>query len=251
VVETHYRADYERVFGPVPDLTFVPPVAGPVDDPLARQAWDSLTDAQRDAVTGVFVDIGKAIAAYERQIEHERSRFDAYVDGLAATGRAPSGVLSADEVAGLRLFMGKANCTQCHNGPLLTNGDFHNTGVAPRPAHAPDLGRLAGVAGVLGDEFNCRSRWSDAGSEHCVELEYLDTDSPRLAGAQKVPSLRDVARRAPYMHAGQIATLAEVLEHYNRAPAAVVGTSELVPLGLTPTELQQLAAFLMSLDGGD
>jgi cytochrome c peroxidase len=251
VVETHYRADYERVFGPLPDLTLVPHVAGPVDDPLASRAWKGLTEAQRDAVTGVFVNIGKAIATYERQIEHERSRFDDYVDGLAATGRAPSGVLSPDEVAGLRLFVGKANCTQCHNGPLLTNADFHNTGVAPRLAQAPDLGRLAGVAAVLGDEFNCRSRWSDAGPEQCVELEYLDTDSPRLAGAQKVPSLRDVARRAPYMHAGQIATLAEVLEHDNRAPAAVVGTSELVPLGLTPTELQQLAAFLMSLDGGD
>jgi cytochrome c peroxidase len=112
--------------------------------------------------------------------------------------------------------MGKANCTQCHNGPLLTNNDFHNTGVSPRAAASLDSGRLAGVIDVLHDEFNCRSRWSDASPEHCVELEVVVTDSATLNGAFKTPSLRDVAKRAPYMHAGQLGTLAAVLEHYNR-----------------------------------
>ena len=68
--------------------------------------------------------------------------------------------------------------------------------------------------------------------------------------AFKVPSLRNVADRPPYMHAGQKATLAEVLAHYNAAPAAPSGHSELKPLGLAPSELRQLEAFLRALSGG-
>ena len=65
--------------------------------------------------------------------------------------------------------------------------------------------------------------------------------------AFKVPSLRNVARRAPYMHAGQLASLSEVLVHYNVAPAAPTGHSELKPLGLTARERAQLEAFLRAL----
>jgi cytochrome c peroxidase len=247
VVAAHYRTEYERIFGPLPDLADIPHTAGPVADADARRAWDELSGEQRDSVTGVFVNIGKAIAAYERTIELRPSRFDRYVDALYATGRAPKNVLSADEIAGLRLFLGKANCTRCHNGPLLTNNDFHNTGVAQLAYSPPDSGRSKGVMDVLQDEFNCRSRWSDAAADQCVELEFLVTDSSTLEGAFKVPSLRNVANRAPYMHAGQLATLADVLQHYNRALPGGVGTSELEELELSPYELRQLEAFLHSL----
>jgi cytochrome c peroxidase len=249
VVADHYAAEYERVFGALPDLSRVPREAGPVENANAREAWARLSETQRDAVTGVFVNIGKAIAAYERTIEPQRSRFDEYADALRATSRAPSNVLSSEEVAGLRLFVGEANCTRCHNGPLLTNNDFHNTGVPARTGTQPDVGRLAGAADVLRDEFNCRSRWSDAGTAQCAELEFLVTDAESLAGAFKAPSLRNVAARAPYMHAGQIATLGEVLDHYNRAPAALVGQSELEPLGLSAAQLRQIEAFLRALAG--
>ncbi|HEX7235703.1 MAG TPA: cytochrome c peroxidase [Gammaproteobacteria bacterium] len=248
VVAADYRADYERIFGPLPDLADVPRVAGPAADANARRAWESLSAQQRDSVTGVFVNIGKSIAAYERTIELRSSRFDRYVDGLNATGRPPKDVLSAEEIAGLRLFIGKANCTRCHNGPLLTNNDFHNTGV-PQLASSPrDSGRSKGVMDVLQDEFNCRSRWSDAAADQCAELEFLVTDASALEGAFKVPSLRNVANRAPYMHAGQLATLPEVLQHYNRALPSAVGTSELEELELTTGELRQLEAFLHSLN---
>jgi cytochrome c peroxidase len=244
---THYRTDYERIFGALPDLADVPRLAGPVADVDARRAWNALSDRQRDSVTGVFVNIGKAIAAYERTIQHRPSRFDRYVDALDATGQPPTNVLSADEIAGLRLFIGKANCTRCHNGPLLTNNDFHNTGVSQVASSPADFGRLVGVKNVLQDEFNCRSRWSDAAADQCVELEFLVTDASALEGAFKVPSLRDVANRAPYMHAGQLQTLSEVLQHYNRALQSSVGTSELDALTLTSDELRQVEAFLHSL----
>jgi cytochrome c peroxidase len=247
LVAANYRTDYERIFGPLPDLADIPRVAGPVADANAWRAWNGLSDKQRDSITGVFVNIGKAIAAYERTIEQRPSRFDRYVDALYSTGRPPKNVLSTEEIAGLRLFLGKANCTRCHNGPLLTNNDFHNTGVPQLAYSARDSGRLEGVIGVLQDEFNCRSRWSDAQADQCVELEFLVTDSSALEGAFKVPSLRDVANRAPYMHAGQLETLAEVLQHYNRALPSDVGTSELDALRLTSDELRQVEAFLHSL----
>ena len=250
VIARHYRNDYERLFGELPDLTGVPAEAGPVDDPAARAAWNAMSDATRDAVTRVFVNIGKAIAAFERRIEYRPSRFDRYVDALVATGRAPEGVLSRDEVEGLRLFIGKASCTNCHNGPLLTNNEFHNTGVAARPGLPADSGRLAGAEAVLGDEFNCRSRWSDDTSA-CAELEFLVSGDHVLDRAFKVPSLRNVAERAPYMHAGQIETLAEVIAHYERAPRAPSGHTELKPLRLTAAEKIRIEAFLRSLSEED
>jgi len=225
VVDRHYAREYEQIFGALPDLS----------------------RAQRDEVTRVFVNIGKAIAAYERRIEFGPSRFDMYVDALTS-GQSGQSILTEEEVAGLRLFVGKANCTQCHSGPLLTSNEFHNTGVAPRPGLAIDHGRLAGATAVLSDEFNCRSPWSDA-PDRCSELDFIVTREHTLDRAYKVPSLRNVAERAPYMDAGQLGTLAEVLDHYNRAPAASTGHSELRPLRLKPVELRQLEAFLRTLSG--
>ena len=225
VIAAHYRSEYEAIFGAMPSLS------------------------TRDESTSVFVNVGKAIAAFERTIEYRPSRFDRYVDALQDTGRAPQGVLSAEEVAGLRLFIGKANCANCHNGPLLTNNEFHNTGVPARPGLPVDKGRLAGADAVLADEFNCRSRWSDSRSK-CAELEFLVTADHVLERAFKVPSLRNVAERAPYMHAGQFGTLAEVVDHYTRAPKATAGHTELEPLRLSAQERRQIEAFLRSLSGG-
>ena len=250
VIARHYRQDYERLFGALPDMRGVPQSAGPLGDARALAAWNGMSRGDRDAVTAVFVNVGKAIAAYERRIGYGASRFDRFVAAWKRDGKAPAGVLQADELAGLALFVGKANCTQCHNGPLLTNNEFHNTGVPARAGLPDDRGRRPAVAAVQSDEFNCRSRWSDARPGECAELEFLAPASASLERAFKVPSLRNVAERAPYMHAGQIATLADVLRHYNRAPAAPAGRTELKPLGLDAAELRQLEAFLRTLSGG-
>jgi len=247
LVAGHYRADYEAVFGLLPNVSALPASAGPAGTTAERAAWAALDDEQRDAVTRVFVNVGKAIAAYERRITLRPSRFDRYVAAIT-TGHSGHGILTDHEEAGLRLFIGKANCTQCHNGPLLTNNEFHNTGVAPRPRLTVDSGRLAGAAAVLRDEFNCRSEWSDS-RDGCSELEFLVADGHALDRAYKVPSLRNVAERAPYMDAGQLASLADVLDHYNRAPAAASGHTELRPLRLTAGEMRQLEAFLRTLSG--
>lgn len=245
VVEGAYRTEYERRFGPLPDLSAIPAAAGPSGNASEQAAWRALNDTQRDAVTGVFVNVGKAIAAYERRIEFGRARFDRYVEAITS-GRRGDNIMSRDEIAGLKLFIGKANCTQCHNGPLFTNNEFHNTGVPKRAELPADEGRRAGASMVLKDEFNCRSKWSDARAS-CAELEYLSADDRTLSGAYKVPSLRNVAERGPYMDAGQLPTLRAVLDHYNRAPESGHHHSELKPLRLNATELRQLEAFLGTL----
>ena len=110
-------------------------------------------------------------------------------------------------------------------------------------------GRRAGVAKVVADEFNCLGRFSDAAPEQCGELRFLAADGPALDGAFKTPSLRNVALRPPYMHAGQIATVTDVVRHYRTAPAAKVGKSELEPVKLSEQEVQDIVAFLETLSG--
>lgn len=248
LVEQLYQADYEAIFGPLPDLSSLPLHAGPVADPAARAAWEAMSREQQAQVTQLFANLGKAIAAYERTILPTASRFDRYVEAaLAGDNETMAATLTPDEVAGLRLFTGKANCTQCHNGPLFTDNHFHNTGV-PAAADLPeDSGRASGAPLVLADEFNCLSPYSDAEPDECSELRFMVAEGHELERQFKAPSLRNVAERAPYMHAGQFATLEEVLLHYNSAPAAPAGHSEVEPLHLNSTELGQLAAFLRSL----
>jgi cytochrome c peroxidase len=249
LVARHYRTDYEQIFGALPELDGIPEKAGPVEDPAARAAWERLAEDTRTDINRVYANIGKAIAAYERRIQFGSSRFDAYAAALVRRGSAPADILTSDEVAGLRLFIGKAECTNCHNGPLLTDNHFHNTGVPPVPGLPDDLGRASGAQQVRDDEFNCRGPYSDADPAECRELEFLAADGHELIRAFKTPTLRNVAERPPYMHAGQIATLGEVLRHYDRAPEASIGHSELRRLRLTGRELRQLEAFLRALSG--
>ena len=80
-------------------------------------------------------------------------------------------------------------------------------------------------------------------------MTFAVTEGEELVRAYKTPSLRNVAERAPFMHAGQFSTLGDVLRHYDAAPAAPFGHSELKPLRLSPVELRQLEAFLRTLSG--
>lgn len=248
-VAATYRREYERLFGRLPDLNRLPAHAGPNGDSPTRAAWGALHASRRDDITRVYANLGKAIAAFERRITFTPTRFDRYV-GAELSGRAHTSIdtLSPDEEAGLRLFIGKANCTTCHNGARLTDDHFHNTGVPVSPlVAAVDSGRTTGVQQVVAGEFNCLSRYSDAKPEDCSELRFAVTESDELVRAFKTPSLRNVAARAPFMHAGQLKTLRDVIEHYDRAPRAPFGKSELKRLKLSAAERRQIEAFLQTL----
>jgi len=257
-----YRKDYEAVFGPMPHLEGLPRDAGPNGSAAEKAAWAAMDARQREDVSRVFANMGKAIAAYEKSLRHDPSRVDRYVDAVTS-GRASRQVsLQPEEIRGLRLFIGKGQCVTCHNGPLLTDQQFHNTGVPPRDVARPDRGRADATAKVRNDEFNCLGRFSDAKPGQCQELRFMVSDDSAMEGAFKTPGLRGVAQRAPYMHAGQIATLEQVVRHYVAAPHAVVGHSELThrhaggnapkhveraPIELTEAEVADLVKFLGAL----
>lgn len=259
LIQSHYKLEYEALFGPMPRFGDAPQDAGPQGSAAERAAWDALPRERRDEISRVFANMGKAIAAYEKTLAYGEARFDKYANAVAA--RDPSGqrVLTSQELNGLRLFIGKAQCVTCHNGPMFTDQAFHNTGVPQRDANKPDRGRAAALLKVKQDEFNCLGPFSDAKAEACQELAFMTTDGAGLEAAFKTPSLRNAALRPPYMHAGQFSSLDEVLMHYVRAPAATVGHSELAhgkpghterkPIQLSAQEISDLALFLGTLSG--
>lgn len=221
---SRYRNAYQDLFGSPPDL-------------LVQQEVDR-----------AFANVGKAIAAYERLLMPGESRFDRYVGHIIDGGdHLDQDYLSKEEIRGLRLFIGDARCTECHNGPLLTNNEFHNTGLLSAPGDKPDRGRIDGVREVMADPFNCLGAFSDDPNRACPELRYARTGVD-LIGATRTPSLRNLNNTAPFQRKGQIETLAEVLEHYNRAPLAMIGHNEAEELNLRDWELRALEAFLSTLD---
>nr|WP_283254338.1 cytochrome c peroxidase [Ramlibacter paludis] len=259
LVEAHYRDAYRQVFGTLPALGALPRDASPNGTPAERAAWAALPESSRDAVNRVFANMGKAIAAYEARVSYGESRFDRYARATVAGDARGQEALSAQEVRGLRLFLGAGQCVTCHNGPQLSDHAFHNTGVPPiDPAH-PDRGRADGLRKLVKDEFNCLGRYSDAKPEQCGELQFLSAEDASQLAAFRTPSLRNVAERAPYMHAGQFKNLQQVVQHYASAPKAVLGHSELAQAGekhadrqvirLSATDVQDLAAFLGALSG--
>lgn len=247
-IAANFRDRYERIFGPLPDLSGVPENAGPLGSEAEKTAWNAMSDAQREAVDRVFSNIGKMIAAFERSIVPEETRFDRFAAALAA-GKQPEGdaAFSSEEMLGLKLFIGKANCINCHNGARFTDNHFHNTGVPVVAGLPEDLGRETAVKDVAADPFNCLGKFSDAGENACGELRFMVTAGEALTRAYKAPSLRGAAGRPPYMHAGQIETLEAVLDHYATAPIAPSGTSEVHPVTLSEREREALIAFLKTL----
>ena len=283
------RGRYEALFGPLPPLEDgerFPAVARPVPaDDRAHQladeharagaagsehhthlfgsgfrhphqrAWDGMAEADQDAITEVFVNVGKALAAFQRGIESRDAPFDRFVDGLRTEDPSELDALGPAARRGFELFIGEARCISCHGGPLFTDLEFHDTGV-PEVEGAPvdDPGRSRGLEALAASEFGVRSRWSDDPEGPAgVKVDYLPTASHgHGAGEFKTPSLRGVASTPPYMHNGAFRTLEEVVAFYvTREGARATGTTEriLEPLDLTPEDQADLVAFLRSLTG--
>ena len=250
LIVEHYQAEYEKLFGPLPELTEAncPPEATPViDDPAARKLWGTMKPADQDAANRVFSNIGKAIAAYEQLILPTPSRFDQYVEGLIqGDPEKIQNILSPEEIEGMRLFIGTGNCTKCHSGPLFADDKFHNLQIPKRIEIPYDRGRADGIEKVLADKFNCLGTYSDAESEECVALNTMDSDTEKYRGAFKTPILRNVAERAPYMHAGQFKTIAKVMAFY-QYPFDFNLMSEFGHSTLSDKELEHIEAFLQTL----
>jgi cytochrome c peroxidase len=252
LLQRHYRDDYEALFGAMPELSHLPADAGPLGSEAEKSAWQALDTATRTSMSRIYANMGKAIAAYESTLHYGDSRVDRYIAGVASGQSRSLAQLTPHEKAGLRLFIGKGQCVTCHNGPLLSDHHFHNTGVPPIDAKQPERGRAEAVLAVQADEFNCLGPFSDARPEQCEELRFIAGNDPHMVGAFKTPGLRNAALRPPYMHAGQFASIADVLRHYASSPHAAVGHSELKALRLSKlsgVEQEQIAGLLQALSG--
>ena len=171
------RQQYDKVFGTMPDISDLsrfPENAGPVKNTHANNNWQLMTPADQQTITQIFVNIGKSLASYEIRLQPDKSRFDEYVDALIANDSEKiKNTLNKNEVTGLRLFMTKAKCILCHNGPLFTDKVFHNIGSVQTTEKPYDLGRYEGAKKVMKSEFNCRSQFNDNKNDNCDELKYI------------------------------------------------------------------------------
>ena len=158
--------------------------------------------------------IAKAIAAFERTVVSRDSRFDRWLAG-------DRHALTPQEWRGFQVFKDPArgNCAACHSGANFTDNGYHNIGIAQPPGKA-DPGRF-GVRPLAA-----------------------------MKGAFKTPTLRDVALTAPYFRDGSAATLADVVEHYDRGGDDRSNLSkDIRPLRLSPAEKEELVAFMLALNG--
>ncbi|MCP4837277.1 MAG: hypothetical protein GY895_21235 [Phycisphaera sp.] len=246
-------APYEAVFEEVPiESASLPSRARPEGTPDERAAWDSMDESTRDEIDRVAANVGKALAAYQRTLRGGESRFDRWVANVQSGGDGGD-LLSPAERRGLNLFFGRAECWECHAGPLFSDGEFHNIGI-PVPDGLPrDPGRYDGAAMVVSDSFNAAGPHSDArdGSQSVVSRGVKR--DPSQWGAFRTPSLRNVGRTPPYMHDGSMPDLETVVGFYSTLEGAIQldhhQESVLSPLGLADSEREDLVAFLRALDG--
>lgn len=204
--------------------------------------------ADDDTVT---VNVGKVLAAFQETLASGRTPFDEFRDAVARGDRGAADRYPAAAQRGLKIFAGKGNCPVCHFGPNFTNGEFGDIGIPffAAPGRV-DPGRYEGIrklqasrANLLGAYNDDPARASATGTRH-VTLEH------RNWGEFRVPSLRNVARTAPYMHNGHLATLRDVVGHYselNEDRLHADGEKILKPLRLSEAEAADLVVFLESL----
>ena len=187
VISDQYSAEYEEVFGPLPAIDKLGklPARPAGDDPSAYKSWLRYSLEDREAVNRAYANLGKAIGAYVRTIMPGESRFDRYAAALEQDRKQElERVFSDKEAEGLRVFISKAKCTNCHLGPLFTNMDFHRLGIPVSDKLPFDAGRAEGIGLVLADEFNCLGPYSDAMGKQCQQIWFMDTDTRKYTGAE-------------------------------------------------------------------
>jgi cytochrome c peroxidase len=196
----------------------------------------------------VLINVGKALAAYQETLVTGRTPFDDFRDALEKN--EPSDYPLAAQ-RGLKIFVGKGNCATCHFGPAFTNGEFADTGIRffIEPGRV-DSGRVDGIKKLKNNGFNLLGKYNDdpkrgtaTGTRH-VEAQHKNF------GEFRVPSLRNVANTAPYMHNGSLETLRDVVKHYsdlNEERLHQDGERILKPLKLSDDEIADLVAFLETL----
>jgi cytochrome c peroxidase len=206
--------------------------------------------ATHDAETAM-VNVAKALAAFQETIVSGKSSFDRFRDALAAEDKAGIDAYPDPAKRGLKLFVGKGRCDLCHFGANFTNGEFHDIGIPHFPAPGRvDKGRFGGIRHLRQSKFNLLGPFNDDGLRATAGFTRHVRLTPKNWGEFRVPSLRNAALTAPYMHDGSKDTLADVVNHYSELPEERLhqdGEKLLRPLHLSDAEKADLVAFLRTL----
>jgi cytochrome c peroxidase len=199
----------------------------------------------------VFVDVGKALAAFQETLMRGRTPFDQFRDALARGESPSSSSYSEPAQRGLKIFVGRGGCTSCHSGPNFTNGEFFNTGLSRfAPLGKPDSGRQAGIRRLLASRFNLLGPYNDDTTGASAARTRQVALGEGNFGEFKVPSLRNLILTAPYGRDGSVETIAEVVRHYSGVDPVRLHAKDgqpAHPLNLTPGEQADLVVFLESL----
>ena len=198
----------------------------------------------------VLAGIGKALAAFLETLVSGRSPFDEFRDALAANDVAAMKKYPEAAQRGLRIFIGRGNCNACHFGPNFTNGEFHDTGVPFFIKGGVDEGRYGGIGKLERNPLNLLGAYNDDRSGASAVKTRQVALEHRNFGEFKVPTLRNVALTAPYMHNGSLATLADVVRHYSEVSPDRLhsdGIPLVKALHLSAAESADLVAFLETL----
>jgi cytochrome c peroxidase len=201
--------------------------------------------------TTLVVDLAKALAAYQATLASPRSAFDAFRDALADGDSARAARYPMAAQRGLRLFLGEGRCSVCHAGPLFSNGEFGDIGVPFFVPGGVDPGRYRGLQQLLASPYNRLGTFNDAGATDAgaVGTRHVILE-PRHFGEFRVPSLRQLAHTAPFMHNGSLPSIEAVVQHYsqlNEDRLHADGERILRRLNLSDDQAADLAAFLRSL----
>jgi len=199
----------------------------------------------------VFVDLGKAMAAYIETLVTGPAPFDAFRNALAKNDK-PAMLQYPDAAKrGLKIFIGKGNCAFCHFGPTFTNGEFADAGVPYFIRKGVvDQGRYGGIRKLRRSPYNLLGGFNDDPKKATATKTRHVRLTHRNYGEFRVPGLRNVSLTGPYMHGGSLRTLADVVRHYseiNEERLHADGEKVLRRLDLTPQEQADLVAFLESL----
>jgi cytochrome c peroxidase len=249
LIHDKYQAEYDATFTPPLDAALAPTAADAARFPATGKPgdlgnFDNMTAADKQIANVIYVNYGKALQAYIRQMVSRDAPFDRFVAGDTAA-------ISPSAIRGAKLFINKG-CVTCHSGPAFTDNKFHALGVPQTGPNvsATDSGHYADVAALLASTLNSNGPFSD--DTHTHRLDGLVQDVSET-GQFRTKSLRNVATSAPYMHAGQLATLADVITFYDAGggtpPTGVTKDPLIVPLGLSTQDQADLVEFLNTLTG--
>jgi cytochrome c peroxidase len=225
----------------------------------AARAVPAWREAHRAAFGGpmpadderLAVHLAKALAAYQATRVSPRTAFDDFRDALARGDMAAAAAYPLAAQRGLRLFIGEARCAVCHAGPRFSNGEFADIGMRFFVPGGVDGGRHTGLTALRASRLNRLGPHNDAGPADpaAVATRHV-VQAHRHFGEFKVPGLRQAVHTAPYMHNGSLATLADVVRHYDQLDEERLhadGERILRPLRLDPGQREDLLAFLRSL----